>query len=208
MRTQLQDREEQWPTVRVALTHERVFPSPRAEARARRSAGPRRQQRPVFVDDSGRRRRAARAVGASTGLLAFAYVLFVGLTFSGVPGLDEVGAPGLGSLTQPAGERADVGSAPVEQAVPAAVAGPKADGAPPEVPADAYTTPAGAAVPLPPTSTPVPATTTAPTTAPTMQAPTTTTTTVHGNGPGTAVPGPNSTVPDHGGPPTSRTGTQ
>jgi hypothetical protein len=151
----------------------------------------------VFVDDSGRRRRAARAVGASVGVLALGYVLFVGLTLAGIPGLGEVGAPGLGSLTQPAGEQADVGPDPVEQAVPAEVAQPQS-----EAPASAPTT-SEAVAQAGPTSAPESSTTTTSTTVPPV---TTTTTAVHGNGPGAAVPGPNSTVPEKGGPPTSRPG--
>jgi hypothetical protein len=209
--TQLQAEEEQWPTVRVAVARERVFRSPRAEERARRSSGPRRQHRPVFVDDSGRRRRAARVVGASAGLVASVYVAFVGLTFAGVPGLGEVGAPGLASLTQPAGDQADVGRDPVEQAVPAAVAQPAADASATGQPA-AATVPIDGATQATPTSAPGSATTTSPTTppttAPSAATPSTTSTTLRGNGPGSAVPGPNSTVPDHGGPPTSRPSAQ
>jgi hypothetical protein len=47
------------------------------------------------------------------------------------------------------------------------------------------------------------ATTSSATTTTTSSTPTST---LPGNGPGSAVPSPNSTVPDHGGPPTSRPG--
>jgi len=153
------------------------------------------QPRPVFVDDSGRRRRVARLAGVSLGGLAFAYLVVVGATFAGVPGLGRLDTPGLGQLTRPAGDRADVGDEPVEQAVPAEVAGP-VGGAGADVPtgdADVSTT-TTEATPAAPTDPPV-ATTTVSTTVPA------TATTVPGRGTST----PSSTVPAKGGgPPTSR----
>jgi cytoskeletal protein RodZ len=158
----------------------------------------RRRHRPVFVDDSGRRRRVARIVGTTSGGVALAYVVFVGMTFTGVPGLGQLDAPGLGQLTNPAGEQADVGSDPVEQALPDGIAGVAgSDGATTTTTGtsgqgDASTAPATTAV------SPITTTTLAPAT----------TTTVHGQGATTSVPSPNSTVPDKGGPPTSRPGGQ
>jgi hypothetical protein len=213
LQTQLRDRQRDgdavWPRARLEVTRERVFPSPRAEARARRGRERRRQHRPVFVDDTGRRRRAARVVGATTGLLALAYVVFVALVFAGAPGIGELAVAGLGPLTNPAGDEADVGSRPVELAVPEKVTG-QADpatgptsgdgqndqngqvGAPNEAVASTAVTPGSGS-----TTTVPPATTTLPATA---------TTTVHGNGRPDEAPGSNSTVPDKGGPPTSSPG--
>jgi hypothetical protein len=172
-----------------------VFPSPRAEARAGRGIEARRQHRPVFVDDSGRRHRAARIVGTTLGALALVYVAFVGLTFAGLTGLGRLDAAGLGALTNPAGDRADVGSDPVEQTAPdvagatglaAATDGTDQGEASAERPVTQATTSTA-----PPTTTGVPATTT---------------TTLHGRGPTTSDHTPNSTVPDKGGPPTSLPG--
>lgn len=175
-----------------------MFPSPRAEARARRGAELRRRPRPVFVDDSGRRRRVARAVGITSGAVALAYVVFVGLTFAGAPGLGKLDAAGLGQLTNPAGERADLGSNPREQAVPAAVAGGVGVGIQAAGPGPGETSPA-TSTPAPVSAATVPATTT------TTASPATTTTTRPGHGTNTSAPTPNSTVPGKG-PPTSRPG--
>jgi hypothetical protein len=197
--TDLRDIERRTGVPGTAAPRPHVLRSPRAEARARRGPGTRRH-RPVFVDDTGRRRRAARLIGTTVGLVALVYVGFVGLTFAGLPGLDGVDVAGLGSLTAPAGEDADVGTDPVEQVVPEVVAdadhgdGPAAATAPDDGDQPAAGT---GATTIPATTTTAPAATT--TTSPV-------TTTVPGNGPGTAVPGPNSTVPDKGGPPTSRPG--
>jgi hypothetical protein len=176
-----------------------VFPSPRAEARARRASEARRH-RPVFVDDSGRRRRAIRIVGTTSAVVVVAYVAFVGSTFAGVPGAGRLEAPWLGALTNPADGGADVGSDPVEQSAPAAVVG-VADPAPSsardrtnpgEVSAEPATTPPTTAAPAGAGSA-----------ATTTSVPATTTTTVHGHRGNPNGSSPSSTVPDKGGPPTS-----
>jgi len=178
-----------------------MFHSRRAEARARRGPTPR-QPRPVFVDDSGRRRRVARAIGTTVGLLVLVHVTFVGLTFTGLPGLGGVDLVGLGSLTAPAGGRADVGTDPVEQIVPEAVIEPDREDVPTPTTSghdDQLTGAPVATTTAPPTTTTAPATTTVPLAA----TPGATTTTLPGNGHDTAGQSPSSTVPDKGGPPTS-----
>lgn len=134
------------------------------------------------------------------GVLALVHVTFVALTFAGLPGLGGVDVAGLGALTAPAGEEADVGADPVEQTVPEAVtdAPPSPEGASGDDdqptgddPSSATAAPTTTAAAPAATTTVPPATTTQPTT------------TLPGNGPGTAVPSPSSTVPDKGGPPTS-----
>jgi hypothetical protein len=158
----------------------------------------------VFADDSGRRHRVARIVGTTLAALTLVYVAFVGLTFAGVAGLGRFDAAGLGALTHPAGDHADVGSDPVEQAAPE-VAGrtglvTATDGTDQgEASAEQAVTPATATT-VPPMTTIVPPTTT------TTGMPATTTTTVHGRGPPTSDPTSNSTVPDKGGPATSLPG--
>jgi hypothetical protein len=127
---------------------------------------------------------------------ALAYVTFVGATFAGVPGVGRFEVAGLGALTNPAEDRADVGSDPVEQAAPGTVVG-VAESAGTST-AD-RTSPGGASAG--PTTTTPPSATTAVVATATTSVPATTTTTVHGHR-GT----PNSTVPDKGGPPTSRPG--
>jgi hypothetical protein len=166
-----------------------MFPSPRAEARAGRAAGRRRRpHRPVFVDDSGRRHRLMRMAGITSGGLAFAYLVIVAATFAGVPGLGRLEAPGLGELTNPAGDRADVGPDPLVQAAP-------------EVVSDLAGSGPGVAPGATDGSEAVASTTTAP-----AAATTSSTTTVHGAGSTTTAPTPSSTVPDRGGPPTSQPG--
>ena len=130
-------------------------------------------------------------------MLALAYVAFVGLTFAGAPGLGGLEVAGLEPLTNPAGEQADVGRDPVEQAVPDAVAGVTG-------PAAADGADQGATSAEPVTTVVAPATTATAQVTTTTAVQATTTTTRHGHGPTTSVPGPNSTVPDKGGPPTSR----
>jgi hypothetical protein len=204
--TELGIKETEWVRRGARTSGARVFPSPRAEARVR-GIEARRQHRPVFVDDSGRRHRVARIVGTTLGALALVYVAFVGLTFAGVAGLGRFDAAGLGSLTHPAGDHADVGSDPVEQAAPDVAGGTGLE--------DLVTTTDGtdqgeasserAATPV--TATTVPsATAIVPPTTTTTGVPATTTTTVHGGGPPTSDHTPNSTVPERGGPPTSLPG--
>ncbi len=163
----------------------RLFPSPLAEARARRGVpSGRRERRPVFVDDSGRRRRVARVVGTASGALALAYVLVVGVTFAAIPGFGRLEAPGLGPLTNPAGDQADVGDEPVERPVPVQVAE-AAD----EPPVDDGEDTATAGSPMDDPASLMPTAPTSTTTAlPTA-------TTVHGRSSAT----PSSTVPDNGG---------
>jgi hypothetical protein len=48
----------------------------------------------VFVDDSGRRRRAGRLVGICLATLVLSYVAVVGLTFSGAPLVNRLAPPG------------------------------------------------------------------------------------------------------------------
>jgi hypothetical protein len=100
------------------------FPSPVAEARARRAAERRTRARPVFVDDSGRRHRWARLAALGAGTVVAVYLAVVVLTFVGAPGLRELETPGLGEFARPAGSRhADVGASPETHAVPEALAG-------------------------------------------------------------------------------------
>ena len=147
---------------------------------------------PVFVDDSGRRRRWGRIVGVCLGVVVLAYVGLVGLTFAGVqlagtlvPGVDGLSDPGEGPSGTGAGAR--------ETPLPPAAFDPQA------VPADGWPGARSASGPdTSPAPTQPPGT---PTSAPT------TTTTAPGGGSTTTVPSPNSTVPDHtppstpGGPP-------
>jgi len=53
---------------------------------------------PVFVDDSGRRRRAGRVFGACLAALVLSYVGVVGLTFSGAPLIGRLAPPGVDQL--------------------------------------------------------------------------------------------------------------
>jgi hypothetical protein len=150
---------------------------------------------PVFVDDSGRRRRAGRLLGACLASLVLCYVGVVGLTFSGAPLVGRLAPPGIGQLSRPAGDGGlDVGPGSRESPLPAEALGPP--GSATEARGAA---PGNAAAPSPAEPRP----TTAPTT--TTASPTTTTTTTPGRGTTSSVPTPSSTVPERthtsGGPP-------
>lgn len=151
---------------------------------------------PVFVDDSGRRRRAGRWIGTGICALVAAYTAVVGLAFAGVPLVGGLAPPGVEQLARSAGDqsvRATPGAR--ERSLPAG---------------------AGVAASPDPTAPPVsqPATDTgaadgAATTTPTTVEPSTTTTAPPGNGATTTVPAPSSTVPARprpGGPPTEPPG--
>jgi hypothetical protein len=145
---------------------------------------------PVFVDDSGRRRRAGRAIGGCLGALTFGYAAVVALTFAGVPVVGTLAPPGVEELSRPA-SGAGAGLGPGAQVVPLA---PASDGQPETATAatgvgDARVPTAGRGAGAPTTAqAPVPS---SPTTAPT----TSTTLRDRGQGSTTSVPSPGSTVP-------------
>lgn len=158
---------------------------------------------PVFVDDSGRRRRVGRLFGTGLGILVVAYVAVVGLTFAGAPLVGRLAPPGVGQLSRPTDDDAAgvVGPDALETALPSAAASHEPASTPADLTgADATGADldAGESVDQPgaTATTPAPATTT--TTAP------------PGQGATTSVPTPNSTVPDRthptGGPPTEPPG--
>jgi hypothetical protein len=187
------------PVHRSRTGHPTPWSRPDPSRRDRPTPGRRRRPvpPPVFVDDSGRRRRAGRLVGACLAALVLGYVAVVGLTFSGAPLVGSLAPPGIGDLSRPAGDDGlDVGPGSQESPLPAAAVAPGASetGAPGPAPwrPSAETQPAAD-----------PATTSA--------TPTTTTTTpLRGQGTTTSVPTPSSTVPEHthptGGPPTEPPG--
>jgi hypothetical protein len=152
---------------------------------------------PVFVDDSGRRRRLARVAGGAICLVVCAYLALVGLTLTGAPGTRHLSPPGLDALARPAGGgSADVGAEADEQPLPVAADAPAAPGGE----GGAGT---GAAAPGPP----APRAPSTVTTAPAEAATTTTVPDAPGQGATTSVPTPNSTVPAGGhGPPSTRPG--
>jgi hypothetical protein len=133
------------------------------------------------------------------GALALVYVAFVGLTFAGVAGLGRFDAAGLGSLTNPAGDHADVGSDPVEQAAPDVADRTGLEGLVTTTDGTDQGEASAEQAVMPATATTVPPATT-------IVSPTTTTTAVYGGGPPAGDHTPNSTVPDKGGPPTSLPG--
>jgi hypothetical protein len=152
---------------------------------------------PVFVDDSGRRRRAGRLLGGLLGALVLGYVAVVALTFAGAPLVGRLAPPGVDQLSRPAGdEGVDIGPGAQEALLPPAATEPLAAG-PGAMPTTAVGDAAGAL------DQQVAASTTVPT-------PATTTTTLPGQGATTSVPTPSSTVPEHthttGGPPTEPPG--
>jgi hypothetical protein len=56
------------------------------------------QPTPVFVDDSGRRRRVFRVFGWLTGAIAVGFLVLVGISLVASPGLLPLSLPGVGSL--------------------------------------------------------------------------------------------------------------
>ena len=69
------------------------FPSPVAEARARRSAERRTRARPVVVDEAGRRHRLARLGVSGAGTVVAVLLAVVALASVGAPGLRGLGTP-------------------------------------------------------------------------------------------------------------------
>ena len=175
-------------------------PTPWARPAGRQLAQPRVIRRvrpappPVFVDDSGRRRRAGRLVGTCVAALVLSYLAVVGLTFSGAPLIGRLAPPGVDELSRPAGDAGlGMGSGAQESPLPSPAAEAQ-DGTPDarEVAQDDAVGPAA-------------------TTAPSAVSTTTTTTTVQpGQSTNSTVPTPSSTVPEHthptGGPPTEPPG--
>ena len=156
---------------------------------------------PVFVDESGRRRRVGQLLGVSLGTLVLGYVVVVALTFGGAPVVGSFAPPGLGDLSRPAGDDGPgVGSGAQVSPLPTA-------GAPAAAPAVGGAATPGQAPAADDADPPDSSATTA-TSAP--PPPSTTTTAPPGQGTTTSAPVPNSTVPDHtpptGGPPTDPPG--
>lgn len=152
-----------------------------AGARAPRPA--RHQPRPpVFVDDSGRRRRAGRWIGGGLGAVVLAYVAVVGLTFAGVP-VGLLAPPGVEQLSRPSDDH-DLRVTPgaQENPIPAAGTGEATSG---DAGAPAVTSTDDPGLAGAGTGTATTSTTTG-----------STTTTRPGNGATTSVPGPGATVPD------------
>jgi hypothetical protein len=154
---------------------------------------------PVFVDDSGRRRRVGRLVGICVGTLVLGYTAVAALTFVGAPLVGRLAPPGLAQLSRPAGDEGlGVGPGAQESALPPGAA----RGADPAAnPGTAEALAADDDV----SELPAPSSTTTSTT------PSTTTTTAPpGQGATTSVPAPNSTTPERthttGGPPTEPPG--
>jgi hypothetical protein len=156
---------------------------------------------PVFVDESGRRRRVGQTLGVSVGTLVLGYVVVVALTFGGVPMVGWFAPPGLGDLARPAGEDGPgVGSGAQVSPLPTVGAPGSASAAggaatPAQAPAaDDDTVGGRESVATTPTTTPPTTAPPPPTTAP--PPPTTTTTVSRGQGTTTSVPAPGSTVPE------------
>ncbi|HEX6420074.1 MAG TPA: hypothetical protein VFZ77_16355 [Acidimicrobiales bacterium] len=146
---------------------------------------------PVFVDDTGRRRRAGRLLAGGVALLTAGYLAVVGLTFAGAPLAGHLAPPGVERLARPAGDTgAAVGPGAHEATIPS----------PAGAPGEAATTPAaGGDGTAPDDGAPATAATADPTTSTTA-----TTAPPPGQGTGTTLPTPSSTVPDrsgHGGGP-------
>lgn len=186
---------------RVANASRTSHPTPWARPAARQLARPRVVRRvrpappPVFVDDSGRRRRVGRLVGTCVAALVLSYLAVVGLTFSGAPLIGRLAPPGVDQLSRPAGD-AGLGMGPgaKQSRLPPPAA--EADDGTPDARQVAQDDAVG------PADTPV-------TTAPSAVS-TTTTTVQPGQSTNSTVPTPSSTVPDRthptGGPPTEPPG--
>jgi hypothetical protein len=147
---------------------------------------------PVFVDDTGRRRRAGRWIGSGLAAVVIGYVAVVAMVFADVPLVGRLAPPGVEQLSRPASDP-DVSQAPgaEERPLPAAVSEPgpsdPPDGDPPPAldaaPAEDRDDTGGSGGDTATVTTGVPTTTAPP-----------------GNGATTSVPAPRSTVPGHGRP--------
>jgi hypothetical protein len=176
------------------LAHRRRHPTPWAQVPGRPPSGPDGPAGgrpgpvpvPVFVDDSGRRRRAGRWIGAAVGALVVGYVAVLVMAFAGVPLTGPLAPPGVEQLSRPAADTGvSVSPGARERPLPPAAGAAPADASASATSSDADDdagegTAAGA-----PTGT-----------AADVTASTTITTTVSGNGATTTVPTPSSTVPD------------
>jgi len=152
----------------------------------RRRTGP--APLPVFVDESGRRRRVGQLLGVSVGTLVLGYLVAVALTFAGTPVVGSYAPLGLGDLSRPAGDDGPgVGSGAQVSPLPTA-------GAPAAAPAVGGAATPGQAPAADDADPPDSSATTA-TSAP--PPPSTTTTLPRGQGTTTTAPGPHSTVPEH-----------
>lgn len=176
---------------------------------------------PIFVDDTGRRRRRVRSLATIGTVVSFGYLFILGATMIGIPGLGGLPLPGVGDLRGPTDEmRSSVGDRTIEEdrpellidAEPEAVstettststsepAGdpPTSAALPSPVPTSGPTTTAGASDPGTPTTAPVTTTT------PPGQGSTTTTVTRPGRGPSSSAPSTTPTSsPGQGGSPPS-----
>jgi hypothetical protein len=139
---------------------------------------------PVFVDDSGRRRRAGRLIAAAVAVAVLAYLAVIGLSVAGVPYIGHLAPPGLDRLSSPSGD-AGVVTGPAVDEVPLPAA---PDPSTPNGPGtgEATATPAAQADgPAAPATVPTADTTVVPTS----------TTVTHGQGETPTDTSPNSTVP-------------
>jgi hypothetical protein len=150
---------------------------PARASRPVRSARP--EPVPVFVDDSGRRRRAGRMVGATLAVAVLTYLVVIGLSVAGVPYVGRLAPPGLDLLSRPSGD-AGVVTGPAVDEVPLPAPPDPTAAAQPDRSADELTTAS-----TPPTTVPSTATTAVPTS----------TTVTHGRSANQTDPTPSSTVP-------------
>lgn len=143
---------------------------------------------PVFVDDSGRRRRIGRLVASSVVVAVAAYTAVIALNLAGAPLVGNLAPPGVDRLARP------VGDVPV-------VTGPATDVVtlppPPTSPSDG-TAPEPGDETGSTADTTASTTSTAPSTTTTVPSTATTTTTVRGRGPTTTVTPPGATDPGNG----------
>jgi hypothetical protein len=141
---------------------------------------------PVFVDDSGRRRRIGRLVASSVVVAIAAYTAVIALNLAGVPLVGNVAPPGVDRLARPVGDTPVV-TGPSTEVVTLPPPPPSSDGTTPG-PADEDDPSAATGSTAAPDPTAPSTTTTAPTP----------TTTVRGHGPTTTVTAPGTTDPVRG----------
>jgi len=174
-------------------------PAPRRPDRIRAVRRPRPAPPPVFVDDSGRRRRAGRLLGTCLDALVGSYLAVVGLTFSGAPLSGRLAPPGVDQLSRPAGD-GGLGVGPGAQESPL----------PPAAVASADAPSEGSGLAPDGADAPQAVDTQAPPAVPAAVTTTTATTVAPGQSTNSTVPTPGSTVPEHtqptGGPPTEPPG--
>ncbi|HZT65211.1 MAG TPA: hypothetical protein VFA11_05430 [Acidimicrobiales bacterium] len=98
------------------------------------------QARPVFVDETGRRRRRAARAGRTLAVLIVAYLVLLGISFARPPWAPRLSLPGVGTVLGPAGQHRPPSLGPSAKVSPLPNLNPAAPAPPAPAPAPAPST--------------------------------------------------------------------